>query len=145
MANKIKVKKVENNETEALKSQLARALADYDNLRRRTDVEKTLWIKFSSQTIITKLLTILDMLEKAQEHLKDQGLAIATLEFKKVLNEEGVEEITPKVGDEFNHELEEVIETVEGGESGKIAEVLVTGWKYKDGNILRFAKVKVYN
>src|SRR5258706_10106728 len=160
MANKIKVKKVENDkqslpqsgnlkvedgETEALKSQLARALADYDNLRRRTDEEKTLWIKFSSQTIITKLLTILDMLEKAQEHLKDQGLAIATLEFKKVLNEEGVEEITPKVGDEFNHELEEVIETVEGGESGKIAEVLVTGWKYKDGNILRFAKVKVYN
>ncbi|HKC05105.1 MAG TPA: nucleotide exchange factor GrpE [Patescibacteria group bacterium] len=160
MANKIKVKKVENDkqslpqsgnlkvedgETEALKSQLARALADYDNLRRRTDEEKTLWIKFSSQTIITKLLTILDMLEKAQEHLKDQGLAIATLEFKKVLNEEGVEEITPKVGDEFNHELEEVIETVEGGESGKIAEVLVAGWKYKDGQVLRFAKVKVYN
>src|SRR5258706_15464456 len=100
MANKIKVKKVENNETEALKSQLARALADYDNLRRRTDVEKTLWIKFSSQTIITKLLTILDMLEKSQEHLKDQRLAIASLAFQKVLNEEEVEEITPKVVDE---------------------------------------------
>lgn len=137
--------KVENSEVDVLKSQLARALADYDNLRRRTDEEKSLWIKFSSQTIITKLLSILDIIESAQAHLKDQGLAIATLEFKKVLNEEGVEEIAPKVGDEFNHELHEVIETVEGKEKGKIAELLVAGWKYKDGNVLRFAKVKVYN
>ncbi len=137
--------KVKNEETEQLKSQLARALADYDNLRRRTEEEKTLWIKFASTTIIIKLLTILDTLEKAQEHLKDQGLAIATLEFKKILNEEGVEEILPKVGDEFNHELHEVIETVEGENKGKIAEVLLSGWKYKEGNVLRFAKVKVFN
>src|SRR3989344_6535552 len=96
-------------ETEQLRGQLARALADYDNLRKRTDEEKTLWIKFSSQSIITKLLTILDMLEKAKEHLKDQGLAIATLEFKKILNEEGVTEIQPKVGESFDHELHEAI------------------------------------
>ena len=147
---KLNIKK--NDETETLKGQLARAMADYDNLRRRTDEEKSLWIKFSSQTIITKLLTILDMIESAQEHLKDQGLAIAVLEFKKVLDEEGVEEIMPKVGDEFNHELHEAIESVEGDKKGKIAEVMVSGWKYKDlpagrqgGNVLRFAKVKVYN
>lgn len=136
---------VENSENDVLKSQLVRALADYDNLRRRTDEEKTLWIKFASTTIITKLLTILDMLEKAQTHLKDQGLAIATLEFKKVLNEEGVVEILPKVGDEFDHELHEVIETVEGKDKNKIAEVVIPGWKYNDGQVLRYAKVKVYN
>lgn len=142
---KIKKEEAKPAETDQLKGQLARALADYDNLRRRTDEEKTLWIKFSSQTIITKLLTILDMLEKAQEHLKDQGLAIATLEFKKILNEEGVVEILPKVGDEFDHELHEVIETVEDGEKGKIAEIVVPGWKYTDGQVLRYAKVKVYS
>lgn len=139
----LKIKK--EDKSEELKNQLARAMADYDNLKRRTDEEKTLWIKFSSQTIITKLLSILDMLESAQVHLKDQGLAIATLEFRKILNDEGVEEISPRVGDEFDHELHEVIETVKGAEKGKIAEVTVTGWKYKDGNVLRFAKVKVYN
>jgi len=139
-------------ETEQLRGQLARALADYDNLRKRTDEEKTLWIKFSSQSIITKLLTILDMLEKAQEHLKDQGLAIATLEFKKILNEEGVTEIQPKVGESFDHELHEAIETVEDGEKGTIAETVVPGWRYNDlpvgrqgGQVLRYAKVKVYN
>lgn len=133
------------DESGLLKSQLARALADYDNLRRRTEEEKSLWIKFASTTIITKLLTILDMIEKAQEHLKDQGLAIATLEFKKVLNEEGVVEILPKVGDEFDHELHEVIETVEGKDKNKISEIVVPGWKYNDGQVLRYAKVKVYS
>lgn len=134
-----------NVEAELLKGQLARTLADYDNLRRRTEEEKIQWIKFSSQTIIIKSLTILDMLEKAQEHLKDQGLAIAVLEFKKVLNEEGVEEILPKVGDTFNHDIHEVVETVEGDLKNTISEVLVSGWKYKDGQVLRFAKVKVIN
>jgi len=134
-----------NVEAELLKGQLARTLADYDNLRRRTEEEKIQWIKFSSQTIIIKSLTILDMLEKAQEHLKDQGLAIAVLEFKKVLNEEGVEEILPKVGDVFDHNVHEVIETVKGDLKNSISEVLVSGWKYKDGQVLRFAKVKVIN
>lgn len=145
-------KQVVGGESELLRGQLARALADYDNLKRRTDEEKTLWIKFASQTIITKLLTILDMLEKAQEHLKDQGLAIATLEFKRILNEEGVSEILPKVGDEFNHELHEAIETVEGDNKNKISEIVIPGWKYNDlpagrqgGQVLRYAKVKVYN
>lgn len=146
MAKKVKpAEEKVYKELEAVRGMLARALADYDNLRRRTDEEKSLWIKFASTTIITKLLSILDMLESAQIHLKDQGLAIATLEFKKVLNDEGLEEILPKEGDEFNHELHEVIETVEGGKKGKIAEVAVTGWKYKEGLVLRFAKVKVYN
>jgi molecular chaperone GrpE (heat shock protein) len=85
------------------------------------------------------------MLEKAQEHLKDQGLAIATLEFKKILNEEGVTEILPKVGELFDHELHEVIETVENGKKDTIAEIVIPGWKYNDGQVLRYAKVKVYN
>lgn len=145
----VKIEEKENNEsfneTELLKTQLARTLADYDNLRRRTEEEKIQWIKFSSQTIIIKLLSVLDMIEKAQEHLKDQGLAIAVLEFKKVLNEEGVEEIMPKVGDVFDHELHEAIETVDGEEKNSISEILVSGWRYKDGQVIRFAKVKVIN
>ena len=138
---KSKIKKIDD--TEALKNQLTRALADYDNLRKRTDEEKTLWIKFSSQTIITKLLAILDMLESAQVHLKDQGLAIAILEFKKVLNDEGVEEIAPIEGDEFNHEFMEAIEVVKGKSDNKVVEVVLPGWKFTDGSVIRHAKVKV--
>ena len=73
-----------------LKGQLARALADYDNLRKRADEEKDALFKYSSQRIIAGLLPILDMLEAAQKHINDQGLAIAIKEFKDLLREEGV-------------------------------------------------------
>lgn len=125
------------------KDQLARALADYDNLKRRTEEEKVSWAKFSSLSIISKLLPIMDMLESAQEHMKDSGLAIAILEFKKVFIEEGLEEINPKIGSEFDENLEEVIEVVDGIGNNMISEVLVSGWKFKDGNVIRHAKVKV--
>lgn len=146
MAKKIKniPNKVDSEETENLKNQLARALADYDNLKRRTEEEKINWIKFSSQTIILKSLTILDMLEKAQEHLKDSGLAIAILEFKKLLIDEGVEEINPEIDSEFDENTMEAIEITKGTRDNIVSEVIQTGWKYKEGNqIVRYAKVKV--
>jgi molecular chaperone GrpE len=144
----------ENPEVVLLKNQLARTLADYDNLRKRTEEEKTLWIKFSSQRVLTTLLPILDNFESAQKHLNDSGLAIAIGEFKRVFAEEGLEEITPKVGDDFNHDLFEAIDTLETDKKemdSKIAEVVLPGWKFKnddglhDGKlVVRYAKVKVY-
>lgn len=131
-------------EVDLLKNQLARALADYDNLRKRTEVEKEVWVQVASKNLIVRLLPVLDTLESAQNHLKDQGLAIAINEFKKILNEEELEEIRPNKGDKFDHNLEEAIESVEGGKKGKIAELVMTGWKYKEGIVVRVAKVKVY-
>ena len=54
------------------------------------------------------------MVWKAQEHLKDQGLAISIVEFKKVLSEEGLTEIRPKVGEDFSEQEMEAIEVVFG-------------------------------
>lgn len=157
MDKKSKQKKVipeENPEIVLLKNQLVRTLADYDNLRKRTEEEKTLWIRFSSQKVLTTLIPVLDNFESAQKHLKDSGLAIAIGEFKKVFLEEGLEEISPKLGDDFNHNDHEVTDTVETndkGEDGKIAEVVLSGWKFKsddgmhDGKlVIRYAKVKVF-
>lgn len=144
----------ESPEVVLLKNQLARTLADYDNLRKRTEEEKTLWVKFSSQRVLTTLIPILDNFESAQKHLNDSGLAIAIGEFKRVFAEEGLEEISPKVGDGFNHDLFEAVDTVETEKKemdGKIAEVVLPGWKFKSDNglhdgklIIRYAKVKVY-
>ena len=138
----------EGFEIEKFRGQLERALADYDNLRKRTEVEKEVWLKFAAQRVLIKLLPIFDMFEFALEHLKDQGLAIAVGEFRKALNEEGLAEITPKVGDKFDHEKHEVVESVNppggGGEQGTIADILLTGWRFTDGPVVRYAKVKVY-
>ena len=139
---RLSVKK--DNEVGVLKNQLARALADYDNLRKRTEDERQLWVKFSAERVLIKLIPVLDMLASAQEHLKDSGLAIAVGEFKKVLSEEGIEEIVPRKGDPFNPQLHEALESVGGGKKGQIAELVLTGWRFTDGKIIRPAKVKVY-
>ena len=139
---RLSVKK--DNEVTVLKNQLARALADYDNLRKRTEDERQLWVKFSAERVLIKLIPVLDMLASAQEHLKDSGLAIAVGEFKKVLSEEGIEEIVPRKGDPFNPQLHEALESVGGGKKGHIAEIVLVGWKFLDGKIIRPAKVKVY-
>lgn len=129
------------NETEDLKSQLARVLADYDNLRKRSEAEKHVWFKFAKQDLLVKLLPVIDTLEIAQKHLGDKGLELAMNQFMAVLKEEGIEEVETKV---FDANLHEALETVEGGESGHIAEVLVKGYKFNDGTVVRHAKVKVF-
>lgn len=143
---KEKVRDINNKEIESLKAQLARALADYDNLQKRIRREQASIIKLASSVLITKLLPIIDMLEQAQGHLNDAGLAICITEIKNILREEGAVEIEIKLGDEFNEENCEVLETVEGNEENdsKVAEIVTKGWKFNDGGVIRHAKVKVF-
>ena len=128
-----------------LKDQLARALADYDNLRKRVESEKKVWEGMAASKIVVRLLPVLDMLTDAQKHLKDSGLEIVIGEFKKSLYDLGVEEVRIGIGDEFNPLEEEVIEMIAGGKENTIAEVIQSGWKIKDETfIIRPAKVKVF-
>lgn len=132
-----------HEELETVKSMLVRALADYENLSKRVERERMELGKMASLSVVTNLLPVLDMFEKAQEHLKDSGLAIGIAEFKKVFAEEGLVEIMPKVGDAFDHETMEAIEVTKGEEDNIISEVALSGWKFSDGTVVRHAKVKV--
>ena len=132
-----------HKELEIVKGMLARALADYDNLSKRIEREKQDLGKIASVGVIIKLLPVLDNLESAQNHLQDAGLAISIGEFQKVLSDEGLTEIRPKIGDEFDHETIEAIEVVTGMSNNRVAELVLTGWKYSDGTVVRHAKVKV--
>ncbi len=132
-----------HKELESVKTMLARALADYDNLNKRVDRERQDLIKIASVGVIIKLLPVIDNLESAQVHLKDQGLAISILEFKKVLSEEGLVEIKPKIGESFDENTMEAIEVVPGTSDNTIAETILIGWKFEDGTVVRHAKVKV--
>jgi len=145
MANK-KIKPAEDKvhkELEVLKGMLARALADYDNLSKRVDRERADLGKIASVGIIVRLLPVLDGLESAQTHLQDAGLAISLGEFKKVLSEEGLNEIKPKIGEVFDENTMEAIEVVKGASDNSIADVVLPGWKFEDGTVVRHAKVKV--
>ncbi len=125
-----------------LKNQLARALADYDNLVKRTEAEKAVWMSFARRDLLVKLLPVVDSLETAQKHLKDPGLDLVLVEVKKVFESEGIVEIETK--GEFDANLHEAIDTTGGGKKNMIAEVLQKGYKFNTGEVIRHAKVRVY-
>ncbi len=117
-----------------------RALADYQNLLKRSEKEKIEFALYANSSLILKLLFVLDYLQKVQSYLQDEGLALAIKEFEKVLTEEGLKEIEA-LNKPFDPNLMEAVETVEGNEE-KVIEVLGRGYLLKD-KLLRPAKVKV--
>jgi molecular chaperone GrpE len=136
--------KGKGDETDNLKSQLARALADYDNLVKRIEREKDSFSETANLVMIKRLVLPIDMLYETQKHLNDTGLAIAINEFEMILSDFGVEKIEPKVGEKFDENLHEVVEAVAGGKESTVAGVVLIGWRYKKGIVIRHAKVKVY-
>jgi molecular chaperone GrpE len=142
-AIKVKSEDKVHAELESVKGMLARALADYDNLSKRVDRERQDLGKLASISIIVRLLPVLDNLENAQAHLQDAGLAISIGEFKRVLNEEGLNEIRPNIGDKFDENMMEAIEITKGESDNEVSELVLAGWKFTDGTVVRHAKVKV--
>lgn len=133
---------------EALKKELTersdawkRALADYQNLEKRVSEEKQDFVRFAAKNFIEKLLNVLDDLEKAQAHLKDQGLELALKKIQTLLQEEGVERIDTK-GKSYDIQTMEAISIVEGDEDNKVIEELRAGYMMH-GSVIRAAQVKV--
>ncbi len=136
-----------NIELDAMKNQLARAMADYANLQKRTDEERSTMFKLASISFMTKILPIIDNLKQAQNHVSDSGIAIIIGQLETLAKDEGFEEIKIKVGDEFSEltmEVTEVLETDKDLDNNRVSEVVMSGWKYSDGTIVRHARVKVF-
>lgn len=126
--------------TEAQQKYL-RALADYQNLERQMQSWKDEFTKYANQGLIRKLLEVLDDLEKAQEHIKDDGLAIIVAKLKTVLAEEGVTEVEV-TGQDYDANVAEAVGTEPGKEDHKVIRVLQKGYSLKD-RVIRPAKVIV--
>ena len=124
-----------------LEDQLKRALADYQNLERRVEEERRILGQLSSAILIEKFLPVLDNLENAQSHLKDQGLEIVLKQFKDILREENVEEVETE-GSQFDPNWHEATEVVEGPNEGMVVKVIRKGYKL-NGKVLRPAQVVV--
>jgi molecular chaperone GrpE len=138
--NKQKTKSTNKSSVEKLEFQLKRTLADYQNLKKRVDLDKADFIKFASASLIDKLLSVLDDLERAEEHLKDKGLNLALNQFRSILKTEGVESIN-LLNQLFDPQLAECAELVKG-EKNKIINIIQKGYSL-NGKALRPAKVKV--
>ncbi len=142
-----KVFETNNVDNDVVNKQLARVLADYDNLQKRVEREKqSLWQVLVARFTL-RMLPVYDMLLDAQNHLQDAGIALTIAEFEKILQEEGIEEIGINTGDEFTEKLCEVVEVVATKDKqnvNKVAQVVVKGFKMINGDVIRPTKVKVF-
>ena len=121
-------------------AQLKRVMADYDNFKKRTARDQLEFVKYSNRELLTKLLPVLDDLERAEAHVKDEGLSLAIKHLREVLSAEGVSELEV-IGKTYDPALAEATETVDGPKD-QVVEVTKKGYKLND-MILRPAQVKV--
>ncbi|MBI4066251.1 nucleotide exchange factor GrpE [Candidatus Gottesmanbacteria bacterium] len=125
---------------EEWKSKYLRALADYQNLEKRKSEEIGQVRQFAGEILLTKLLPVVDTFERAQAHLKDQGLAFVLKELEVFLADAGVKKMEV-VGKPFSPHEMECIEVVSGDDNIVIGETL-PGYTLH-GKVIRVAHVKV--
>lgn len=128
-------------EVDKWKQNYMRALADYDNLERRTyQTNKTSQEKVA-KTILLKFLDVLDDIEQGSVFVKDKGLQLVKEKFIKILSEEGIQEL--KVLEKpFDPYTSECVEVVAGDKDNVIIEVVRKGYTLHD-EVIRPARVKV--
>ena len=117
-----------------------RALADYQNLQRRTHEDQQRFVKIAAASFISNILTPLDHLMRAQEHLQDKGIEMIIKQFQQALEQEGVKEIEAE-GMTFDPSIMEAVAMVKGQEN-IVINVQQKGYTV-NGLLLRPAKVEV--
>ena len=138
-------------ELDAVKDQLIRSLAEYDNFRKRSAKEKSDAWAFSKADVIEKLLPMIDNFGRAAENDKasfedyKKGIEMIYKQFLDIMTGLGVEAFGEK-GDTFDPNIHSAVMHVEDEQygEGEIVEVLQVGYKYKD-KVIRHAMVKVAN
>ena len=139
-----------NDKFSELNDTYLRALAEYDNYRKRTIKEKESMYADGIIKAIDSMLPVLDNLERAldsdQENSLKEGILMVKNQFVEALKGLGVTEIDclEQVFDPARHNAIMHIDDDNYGEN-VIVEVFQKGYLYKDSIVIRHAVVKVAN
>jgi molecular chaperone GrpE len=137
-----------------------RAQADFENYKKMQAESQKDLIKYATQNIILQIIPVLDNFHMSTQHIpqdqKDNGWVTGIMYIQKqleaVLVENGVEEIAPKVGDNFDPVFHEAIadkayecdhcdcEKEKEKFKNKIKKVMMKGYKIGD-KVIRPARV----
>ena len=142
--------KVLESKVEELEKEKQYSAADMVNLRQRYARERNALVKYSSLNLASKILPVLDNLEKAisiensesEKFLEGVNMTLNTL--KIVLENEGVEKIEA-LDQAFNPSFMEAIAVIpapEGKEKGTVVEIIEHGYMFHE-RVLRPVKVIV--
>jgi molecular chaperone GrpE len=123
---------------------LRRLQAEFDNYRKRMMKEQTAIAERATVRLIGHLLPVLDNFDRAAAHVgDDNSVALLHRQLKDVLIAEGLEEI-PALGQPFDPQVHEAIESVEDESvtQATCKEVYRPGYRLK-GQVIRPAMVVV--
>ena len=157
--NKKEKKKIDKvkEELESLKAEVNhwkneyyRAYADTKNLRNNLEKDYHNALKYRSEGFIEELLPILDSFHMALSNEPDDpklknyltGFQYVYRNLVSVLENEGVSEIVPVVGNKFDPNVMDAVDTEVQDEENVILKVYGNGYKLHD-RIIRPAKVQV--
>ncbi|MFC1654006.1 nucleotide exchange factor GrpE [Patescibacteria group bacterium] len=133
------IKKLEE-QVQELDIKWKRALADYQNLEKRIENDRSIFAKIATAGLIEKLLTTVDDLERAADHIKDDGVSLIAKQLITLLKEEGVEEIETD-NQTFDPSTMECVE-ISSGIKNQVTKTTQKGYMIHDV-VLRPAKVEV--
>jgi molecular chaperone GrpE len=141
------------NENAILKDTVLRKAAEFENYKKRSDVEISNYIKYASGSLIRELLPVYDDVNRSVESIekgetKDfktlkKGIIHIQEKFKQVLESEGLKEIDC-LGKEFNVGLSDAMMQVprDDVKPHTVVDVVEKGYYLKD-KVLRHSKVVV--
>ena len=141
-----------NEQIEELKDKYLRAVAEFDNYKKRTLKEKAELILNGGEKTIVSILPVLDDMERAAASAEktddikalEEGWELIFKKLKKILEGMGVKEIETNDAD-FNVDFHEAIAMVPGmgdDKKGKVIDCVQTGYTLND-KVIRHAKVAV--
>jgi len=130
------------------KDRLLRALADFDNFRRRAERDRSEYLQFAAMEIVRDLLPVLDDFQRAikvetpdKEYAK--GVELIYQRFFESLKKAGLEPLEA-AGKPFDPNLHQAVDRLETEEfeDQTVLEEYQSGYNFK-GKLLRPAMVKV--
>jgi len=131
-----------------LKDRLLRALADFDNFRRRAERDRSEYVQFAAMEMVRDLIPILDDFRRAvkvetadKEYAK--GIELIDQRLFETLKKAGLEPIEA-AGKPFDPNLHQAVDRVQSDEfpDQTVLEEYQSGYNFK-GKLLRPAMVKV--
>lgn len=135
-------------ELEETRGKYMRAVADYQNLRRRSEEERKEYGRYTLAALVINYLPVLDDLDRALESVHEEiaehqwveGVRMVERKFRSVLEASGVREIEAE-GRSFDPAVHEAI-SYAPGPTGEVIAVVQTGYTL-DGKVVRPAQVVV--
>ena len=140
-----------NADLEHWKNEYYRAYADTQNLRKSLEKEHSDVIKYRAMGFIEDLLPVLDSFhmalanEPTSQELKNYlvGFQFVYRNLVQVLENEGVKEISPNIGDKFDDKTMNGVDiTIQEGEENLVTKVYAKGYELH-GRLIRPAQVSV--